>query len=686
MNHSDIKKIRNIGIMAHIDAGKTTVTERILYYTGKAYKMGEVDEGTATMDWMPEEQERGITITSAATTCYWKEHEINIIDTPGHVDFTAEVERCLRVLDGAIVVFCGVAGVEAQSETVWRQADRYRVPRTCFVNKLDRVGADFFKTLEGIKTRLAAHPVPVQIPLGQGEEFAGVIDLTQMKAIIFDEESLGAKYEAIEIPEGYLHRAKEYREIMLERIAEGVDWFMEKFVEAEEITLEDIHRAIRQGTVECVFTPVLCGAALRNKGIQPLLDAVCFYLPGPQDIPPVKGFHPKTEKLIDRRADDKEPTASLVFKITSDRHGDLIYLRVYSGKFKLGQRLYNPKERRMEPISRMWRMHADSREPREMASAGDIVAVAGPKSVITGDTLCDRHHPVVLEKMHFPTTVIKMAIEPRSTKDRDKLAQTLSRLAREDPTFEWHSDPETGQVIVSGMGELHLEVLKHRMLRDFHLDAKVGRPRVAYKETVLRTAEAQGKYIKQTGGRGHYGDVVLRLEHYQGENLVEVVSEITRGEIPSRFIPAIKQGVESALSTAGLAGYPLMNIKVTIIGGSYHPVDSSDVAFEAAAIYALNKAVKEAGTTLLEPIMKFEVVVPTDYMGEVLSDLEMRRADINEMDLRGNLRVIMGSVPLAEMFGYATTLRSLTQGRATFVMEPSSYAPAPEEVYQTLVT
>ena len=685
MNDNDIKKIRNIGIMAHIDAGKTTVTERILYYTGKAYKMGEVDEGTATMDWMPEEQERGITITSAATTCYWQEHEINIIDTPGHVDFTAEVERSLRVLDGAVVVFCGVAGVQAQSETVWRQADRYQVPRICFVNKLDRIGADFFRTLEQIKTRLAAYPVPIQIPLGQAEKFAGVIDLIQMKAVIFDEESLGAKYEVVEIPPEDLPRAKEYREIMIERVAESVEWLMERFVEGEDISPQDIRRAIRQSTVGGRLTPVLCGAALRNKGIQPLLDAVCFYLPSPLDIPPVKGFHPKTQESLERQADPEESTASLVFKIASDRHGDLIYLRVYSGKFKAGQRLYNPKERRMEPISRMWSMHADSREPRQTASAGDMVAVAGPKFVITGDTLCDRHHPIILEKMHFPTTVINMAIEPRSAKDRDKLSQTLSRLAREDPTFEWHSDAETGQVIVSGMGELHLEVLKHRMLRDFHLDAKVGKPRVAYKETILKTVEAQGKYIKQTGGHGHYGDVRLRLEPYKGEVLVEVISEITKGEIPSRFIPAIEQGIKSTLSTAGLAGYPLINIKVSIIGGSYHAVDSSDVAFQAATIQALNKGVKKAGTTLLEPIMRFEVVVPTEYMGEVLNDLEMRRADINEMDLRGNLRVIVGTVPLAEMFGYATALRSLSQGRATYIMEPFSYAPAPEKVYEALV-
>lgn len=685
MTHTAILKIRNIGIIAHIDAGKTTVTERILYYTGKGYKMGEVHEGTATMDWMIEEQQRGITITSAATTCEWLDHSINIIDTPGHVDFTAEVERSLRVLDGAIGVFCGVGGVEAQSETVWRQADKYRVPRLAFVNKLDRVGSDFYTVIKELEERLDAHPIPIQMPLGKEQDFRGVVDLIRMKVLTFQGE-YGEKVVEEEIPAEILAEANYRREEMIERLAEHSDSIMHRYVNGQTPTEEELYQALREATVQCAATPVLCGAAFKNKGIQPLLDAVVRFLPSPLDLPPVEGTHPKLkDKVLKRRPSPDEPFAGLVFKIFADPHGDLFYLRVYSGRLKSGQRVYNATKDKKESITRIFRMHANERTQIEAAYAGDIVAVVGPKFAVTGDTLCDERHPIVLERISFPQTVISMAIEPKTQADKDKLALVLQKLAKEDPTFDHRMDPETGQMIISGMGELHLEVLKNRMLRDFGLDANVGKPRVSYKETITRPSEAEAKFIKQTGGRGQYGHVVIRVEPYKGERPVEFENKIVGGAIPKEFIPAIEQGIMDTAKSGVVTGYPLINIKVTLLDGSYHEVDSSELAFTAAAAMALQEAVQKVGVELLEPIMKLEIAVPEQYLGEVIADLNSRRADITEMIARGGMRIIHAKAPLAEMFGYATSLRSVTQGRATYTMEPCEYRIAPRQVYEKIV-
>ena len=658
-----MQRLRNIGLAAHIDAGKTTVTERILYYSGRSHRMGEVHDGAATMDWMP---------------------EVKIIDTPGHVDFTAEVERSLRVLDGVIMVFCGVGGVEAQSETVWRQADRYRVPRLAFVNKLDRAGADFDAVLQETRDRLAAHPVAVQMPYYVEEELRGVVDLVEMRLIVWHDEVLGAKFDCQPIPEDILGEARRRHEALLEQLAETSDWVMERYVHDHELDADSIRRGLREATISLALVPVLCGAALRNKGIQPLIDAVCDYLPSPLDLPPVEGVHPKTGKTVSRAADPEEPLAALAFKVTADAHGDLVFLRLYSGRMRTRVRVYNSVKHTSEMVTRIWRMHANQRTALEEATAGDIVAVVGLKQTTTGDTLCDRSHHIVLERPSFPEAVISMAIEPRSSADRDRLSETLNRLAREDPTFHWHYSDETGQVLISGMGELHLEVLSHRMLNEHGLDAKVGTPRVAYKETVKGTATAEGRLIKQTGGRGQYAKVTLEVAPAPGAMRLQFEDKTRGGSIPRQFMPSVEQGIREAAASGPVWGYPLIDVTVTVLDGAFHEVDSSEVAFLAAASLALNRAAEKAGVALLEPIMHLEVVVPEDYMGDILADLNSRRTEISEVKRRGNTCFIEGRVPLATMFGYATAVRSLSQGRAGFTMEPCAYAPVPQEVYEEI--
>jgi elongation factor G len=675
-----LEKLRNIGIAAHIDAGKTTLSERVLFYTGRAYKMGEVDEGTATLDWMEEEQKRGITITAAATSCSWKDYQINLIDTPGHVDFTAEVERSLRVLDGAVCVFCGVGGVEAQSETVWRQADRYRVPRLCFVNKLDRVGSDFFKVVEEIKEKLGAKPVPIQIPLGREQDFKGSIDLVRMKAWQYEGEELGTKYKEIDIPEQDMPLARKMHEGLVEKVAEEVEWFMEMYLREEPIEEADIKKAIRQATISARIVPVLCGSALKNKGVQMLLDAVCDYLPSPLDVPPVEGTHPEKEEVLLRKASPEEPLAALAFKIMADKHGDLTYLRIYSGTLRSGQRVFNSRKKKVELISRLYKMHANAREQVEEATAGDIVAAIGLKDTVTGDTLCERQQAVLLEPVHFPETVISMAIEPKTQAEKEKLIYALNKLKKEDPTFNVRMNEETGQLVISGMGELHLEVLKNRMLREYNVDANVGAPKVAYKETLAKAVLIEEKFIQQTGGRGQYGHVVILFEPCKEAHPVLFEDEIVGGAIPRQYIKSVSSAVEETAQGGVLGGYPLINVKATLKDGSHHPVDSSDLAFYTAAARSLSRAVQEAGSVLLEPIMKVEVSVPEANLGDVLGDLNSRRADIQELDMRSGIRVIRGFVPLAEMFGYATVLRSLTSGRGGYIMEPHEYRAVPKEL------
>ncbi|HHT9119273.1 MAG TPA: elongation factor G [Candidatus Hypogeohydataceae bacterium YC41] len=680
MEKKPLEKLRNIGIAAHIDAGKTTLSERILYYTGRAYKMGEVDEGTATLDWMEEEQKRGITITAAATSCSWKDFQINLIDTPGHVDFTAEVERSLRVLDGAICVFCGVGGVEAQSETVWRQADRYNVPRLAFVNKLDRVGSDFFKVVAEIKEKLGAKPVPIQIPLGREQSFKGCIDLVRMKAWVYEGEGLGTKYKEIDIPSEDLPLARKIREELVEKVAEEVDWFMEMYLREEPIGEEDIKKAIHEATISTRIVPVLCGSALKHKGVQMLLDAVCDYLPSPLDIPPVKGAHPEKEEEIVKKASEEEPLAALAFKIMTDKHGDLTYLRIYSGRLRSGQRVFNSRKKKVELVSRLYKMHANTREQVEEAVAGDIVAAIGLKDTVTGDTLCERQHPILLEPVHFPETVISMAIEPKTQAEKEKLIYALNKLKKEDPTFNVKVNEETGQLLIAGMGELHLEVLKNRMLSEYKVDANVGSPRVAYKETLSRAVLIEEKFIQQTGGHGQYGHVVIQFEPCKDAHPVIFEDEIKGGAIPKNYIKSVEAGVRETTQGGVLGGYPLINIKATLKDGSHHPVDSSDLAFYTAAARAVTHAVQEAGSVLLEPIMKVEVSVPEANLGDVLGDLNSRRADILELDIRSGVRIIRGLVPLAEMFGYATVLRSLTSGRGSYIMEPYEYRAVPKEL------
>lgn len=688
-----LEKTRNIGIMAHIDAGKTTTTERILYYTGRTYKIGEVHEGSTEMDWMEQEKERGITITSAATTTFWngadkdrEQHRINIIDTPGHVDFTVEVERSLRVLDGAVAVYDGVAGVEPQTETVWRQADRYHVPRICFVNKLDRMGADFFFCVNSIRERLGANGVPVQLPIGKEGGFTGLVDLVENRAIMWNGEELGAKFEYTAIPEDMKAQAAEYRSKLMESAAECDDELLEKYLEVGELTVPELKKAIRIGTLKMKLFPIFTGSAFKNKGVQPLLDGVLDFLPSPLDIPPVKGTEIDSDKELSRKADDKEAFSALAFKIMSDPYvGKLTYFRVYSGVLKKGSYVINSSKGKRERIGRLLQMHANERDEIDEVYAGDIAAAVGLKDTSTGDTLCDEGSPIILERMNFPEPVIDLAIEPLTKADQEKLGMALMRLSEEDPTFRVKTDRETGQTIISGMGELHLEILVDRMKREFKVEANVGKPQVAYRETIRQMAEEEGKYVRQTGGRGQYGHCWLRVMPNEPGKGYEFVNKVVGGTVPREYIPAIDKGCAEAMNSGVLAGYPLVDVKVEVFDGSYHDVDSSEMAFKIAASMGFKEACKKARPVLLEPIMSVEVVTPEDYMGEVVGDLNRRRGRINAMEQRGNARVVQADVPLAEMFGYATDLRSSTQGRAAYTMQFKHYEEVPNSVAQEIM-
>ena len=686
-----LERTRNIGIMAHIDAGKTTTTERILYYTGKSYKIGEVHDGAATMDHMAQEQERGITITSADTTCIWNNHRINIIDTPGHVDFTIEVERSLRVLDGAVTVFDSVAGVEPQTETVWRQANKYKVPRMCFVNKMDRIGADFYRTVEMVKTRLQAVPAVLHLPVGAGgpesnKPFAGLIDLVKMKALIWRDEELGAKWDEVDIPADMAEQAAEYREALLETIATSDDALMEKYLGGEELTEAEIKRAIRQGTLAFDFVPILCGSAFKNKGVQPMLDAVIDFLPSPLDIPPTEGVKPNYEdEVLVRKASEAEPFAALAFKIVADPFGKLTYFRVYSGQINKGDEVYNSTKERKERLGRILLMHANQREDLDVAMAGDIVAGLGFKDTTTGDTLCDRTNPIILERMIFPEPVIHVAIEPKTKDDSDKLGKALKSLSDEDPTFRVRTDEETGQTVISGMGELHLEILVDRMQREFNVDATVGKPQVAYRETITKTVESvEYRHIKQSGGSGQFAVVKITLEPNPGKGY-EFVDKISGGRIPREYINPTNQGMQQALDSGVLAGYPTVDVKASLVDGQYHDVDSSEMAFKIAGQMAFKKAAEMARPVLLEPIMSVEVVTPEDYMGDVMGDLSSRRGRIEGMEAQGNAQVIRASIPLSEMFGYSTDLRSRTQGRATYTMQFNMYMEVPPNIATDII-
>ena len=680
-----LKDTRNIGIMAHIDAGKTTTTERFLFYTGVNYKIGEVHEGTATMDWMVQEQERGITITSAATTCFWKGMRINIIDTPGHVDFTAEVERSLRVLDGAVAVFDSVAGVEPQSETVWRQADRYRVPRIAFVNKMDRIGADFDRTVSMMRTRLAANPVVIQLPWGSEENFRGIFDLLEMKAILYKDETMGADYELVDIPEEHLDRAHKMREQMVETVSETDDQLLEKYLSGEAVSTDELRAALRRATVKGEVQPVICGSAFKNKGVQPLLDAVIAYLPSPLDIPPIEGMNPHNEQPIIRSSSDEEPFAGLVFKIMSDPFvGQLAFFRVYSGHIESGVAVLNAKKGTTERIGRLLKMHANKREEISEVWAGDIAAAVGLKNVTTGDTICDSKNPVVLESMQFPEPVIAVSIEPKTKTDQEKLGMALAKLMQEDPTFRVHTEPDTGQTLISGMGELHLEIITDRLVREFKVGANVGKPQVAYKETLTAEAEGDGRYIRQTGGRGQFGHAKIRLRPTtEGDFIFN--NKIVGGVIPKEFIKPIEQGIKEALENGPLAGFPVTGVEVDLYDGSFHDVDSSEIAFKIAGSMAFQDASKKARPVIMEPIMAVEVVTPEDYMGAVVGDITSRRGRIQSMEGRGNAQVINARVPLSEMFGYSTDLRSMSQGRATYSMQFAAYEQAPKNVSEEIV-
>ncbi len=684
-----LARTRNIGIMAHIDAGKTTTTERILYYTGVNYKMGEVHEGSATMDWMPQEQERGITITSAATTCHWADHRINIIDTPGHVDFTVEVERSLRVLDGAIAVFDAVAGVEPQTETVWRQADKYEVPRICFVNKMDRIGANFSRCVDMIEDRLGATVAVIQLPIGVESSFVGVVDLIEMKAIVWGEEgsSRGESYTSVDIPANLMEKAVAARATLVDVLSTFDDSITEKFLNEEEIPATLLRSALRRATISGQAVPVLCGAAFKNKGVQPMLDAVVNFLPSPLDVPPTKGKDLKGEKDLERLADDKAPLSALAFKIMADQHlGKLVFARIYSGMLAQGDTVLNSTRDRKERIGRIVQMHANHREPRDVAYAGDIIALVGLKHTTTGDTLCDQHDPIVLERLDFPEPVIHVAVEPKTKADQDKLSRALQTLSEEDPTFRVHGDEDTGQTIIGGMGELHLEVLVDRMLREFRVDANVGKPQVAYRETIRSPIEkVEHRYVRQTGGRGQYGHVVLNLEPTGPGGGYEFVDKITGGVIPKEYIPAVDAGIQDAMQSGVLAGFPTVDLRATLVYGSYHDVDSSEMAFKIAASMCYKEACRRAHPVLLEPIMAVEVVTPEDYLGDVIGDLASRRGHVEGMDQRANNQVVRAEVPLAEMFGYATDVRSRTQGRATYTMQFRSYQEVPEQVAKEIV-
>lgn len=681
-----LENTRNIGIIAHIDAGKTTTTERILYYTGRIYKMGEVDEGTATMDWMEQEQERGITITAASTTCFWKEHRINIIDTPGHVDFTAEVERSLKVLDGAVVIFCGVGKVEPQSETVWRQADRYKVPRISFINKMDRIGSDFFGAVQDIHQKLGANAVAIQLPLGSEENFRGVIDLVEMKSIVYKDE-LGLKFVKEEIPKDQVTIASEYRTKLIEKLAELDDEIMRKFIHNKTISSQDLKLAIRKSTIKNTLIPILCGAAVKNKGVQLLIDAICDYLPSPKDLPPIKGINPKTEEYEEREVSDDEEFCALCFKITSDPFvGKLTYFRVYSGILSSGSYVYNANRRLKERIGKIVQMHANQQEIKNEIYAGDIAACVGLKETKTGDTITDENQAIILESMHFPEPVISMAIEPKTKIDQEKLGMSLNKLEEEDPSFKVWYNPETAQTIISGMGELHLEILIDRLLREFNVEANVGKPQVAYKETITQKVTSTGKFIQQTGGRGQYGHVVLEIERGEPNSGIVFKSKIVGGTIPKEFIPSVKEGLLLAAKNGPLARYPITDVQVILIDGSYHEVDSSELAFKMAASLAFNGGMKKGSPILLEPIMDIEVIVPEEYMGIVIGDLNVRRCKISSLSQRTNAKVIRGYVPLSEVFGYATSLRSLTQGRGSYTMEPSYYTQVPSHIAEKIIS
>jgi elongation factor G len=676
-----LERTRNIGIMAHIDAGKTTTTERILFYTGISYKIGEVHDGTAVMDWMVQEQERGITITSAATTCSWRDHRINIIDTPGHVDFTIEVERSLRVLDGAVAVFCGVGGVEPQSETVWRQADRYKVPRLAFINKMDRVGADFDRVVGQIRERLQANPVVIQLPLGAEENFRGVVDLVRMKALVWEDEALGANFQIQEIPADLQADADAARERLMEAVSDLDEGLMERYLNGDAISEAEVQRALRAGTLAMKIVPVLCGTAFKNKGVQPLLDAVVDLMPSPADVPPVKGVKPDSEQEDVRRADDDAPFTALAFKIMTDPYvGTLTFLRVYSGMVESGSYVYNSVKGRKERLGRLLKMHANKREEIKQVFSGDIAAAVGLRDTTTGDTLCDEDKPLILERMQFPEPVIAIAIEPKTKADQERLGGALQRLAAEDPSFRVTTDEETAQTLISGMGELHLEIIVDRLLREFKVDASVGKPQVAYKETIRKAVEQESKFVRQTGGRGQYGHVVLQVEPLEPGKGFEFVDGTKGGVIPREYIPAVEKGIVEALTTGVLAGYPVVDVRARLTFGSYHDVDSSEMAFKIAGSMAFREALGKASPVLLEPMMSLEVVTPEDFMGDVISDINRRRGRIVGQEPRGNTQVISGTVPLAEMFGYATDVRSRTQGRATFTMQFSHYEAVPKGV------
>ena len=686
-----LERTRNIGIMAHIDAGKTTTTERILYYTGKSYKIGEVHDGAATMDHMAQEQERGITITSAATTCIWDNHRINIIDTPGHVDFTIEVERSLRVLDGAVTVFDSVAGVEPQTETVWRQANKYKVPRMCFINKMDRIGANFYRTVDMVKERLQAVPAVIQIPVGAGgpesnKPFAGLIDIVKMKALIWQDEELGAKWDEVDIPADQIDEANQYLEELLETIATSDDAFMEKYLAGEEVTEEDIKRALRAGTLAFDFVPILCGSAFKNKGVQPMLDAVVDFLPSPVDIAPATGTNAKGDEELVRKADENGPFAALAFKIVADPFGKLTYFRVYSGSINKGDEVYNSTKERKERLGRILLMHANQREDLDVAMAGDIVAGLGFKETTTGDTLCDRNNLIILERMEFPEPVIHVAIEPKTKDDQDKLGKALKSLSDEDPTFRVRTDEETNQTVISGMGELHLEILVDRMQREFNVDATVGKPQVAYRETITKTVESvEYRHIKQSGGSGQFAVVKITVEPSGPGGGYQFVDKISGGRVPREYIQPTNQGIQAALDNGVLAGYPTVDVRVSLVDGQYHDVDSSEMAFKIAGQMAFKKAAEMARPVLLEPIMAVEVVTPDEYMGDVMGDLSSRRGRIEGMEARGNTQVVRSQVPLSEMFGYSTDLRSRTQGRATYTMQFHSYQQVPEVIAQEII-
>ena len=686
MDKRPLEKIRNIGIIAHIDAGKTTTTERMLYYAGRLYKLGEVHEGTATMDWMEQEQERGITITAAATSCSWGDYRINIIDTPGHVDFTAEVERSLKVLDGAVVVFCGVGGVQPQSETVWRQADKYKVPRIAFVNKMDRVGANFLKIVKEIEDKLGANAFPIQLPIGSENSFSGIIDLIHMKAFIFDEDKIEDNFKEASIPDDMIEKAKAFRHDLIEKLAEHDERIMDKYVHNQEITQDEICFTLRKAVIKDMFVPILCGAAFKNKGVQMLLDGVSEYLPSPMDIPPAKGVDPDSDSEIFRKTDNDEPFCALCFKIVTDPYvGRITYIRIYSGTVKKSTYVYNINRDQKERLSKIVRMHANKQEIVDEAGAGDIVGVVGLKDARTGDTLCEQDHPIILEKMHFPEPVVSVAIEPATKMDQDKLGMALGKLQEEDPTFKVNYNTETGQTLISGMGELHLEIIIDRLSREFKVDSKTGIPQVAYKEMPTREVRAVGKFIQQTGGRGQYGHAVIILKPGIPGSGIEFKNKIIGGAIPKEYIPAVRTGIKMASETGILASYPVIDTEVMLIDGSFHEVDSSELAFKMAGSIAFSEGLKKAGCRLMEPIMTLEVIFPEDYTGDVIGDLSSRRCKIKEITQRGKAKVVKADAPLAEMFGYATAIRNLTQGRASYTMEPSHYAEVPLNIADKVI-